>query len=76
MCFCCLTFGGKSGHNVEARGQFADARVFDRNEIRAHGRASFIAANPSPDAVLLVARIALDEELGGPGSRPFILILK
>src|SRR5262245_23979174 len=50
----------ESEHDVEARGQLAGVRLFNRREIDNHGLANFGIENALEDRVALVARVPLD----------------
>src|SRR6266545_6230112 len=57
-------FGRQAHDDIEARGKFANARSFERGERDRNGVALLLVLDTFPDAVLLVAGMALDVALG------------
>jgi hypothetical protein len=64
-------FGRKSERDVEAGGQLADARLFDRREIDNYRFAGFEVTNAIEDRVAFVARVSLDITLRREFLPPF-----
>src|SRR2546422_8712270 len=58
-------FRGETEHDVEASGDFADARSFERSKFHRHGLPLLEVLDTFPNAVFFIAGMTLDVALGG-----------